>query len=227
MSSLTLLCKNLGYQFKDMSLLELALSHRSAPGMSNERLEFLGDAILNFTIAAALYQQFPQAKEGELSRFRAALVKGETLAQLAKEFDLSTYLRLGIGELKTGGAYRESIQADCVEAIIGAIYLDASIDVARDRILAWFATRLAAIDAATFTKDPKTQLQEYMQSKKLPLPTYKVTATTGKSHAQRFHIECCVKGLPHVTEGEGSTRRKAEQAAAKAYLTKVDPNDRH
>ncbi len=218
MEGLESLCRKLGYQFDSMKLLENALSHRSAKGESNERLEFLGDSILNFVIAAKLYDSFPQLNEGELSRVRASLVKGETLALLAKEFNLSEYLRLGIGELKSGGAHRSSIQADAVEAIIGAIYIEAGFETCREMILSWFTSRLNNVNLVSAKKDPKTQLQEALQARKLALPDYDVVAIKGEAHAQEFHVRCKVTSLKFETIGIGTSRRKAEQRAAKEYL---------
>lgn len=211
------LIKKLNYQFNNLALLKAALTHRSVPGNNNERLEFLGDSVLNCVIATTLYQRFPKAKEGELSRLRASLVKGETLAKLAKEFDLSHYLRLGAGEIRSGGAERESILADALEAVIGAIYLDANFDACKELVLSWFGPRLDAV-ASFDLKDPKTELQEYLQAKKYPLPIYSIIAITGEAHAQLFHIQCQVAELNLVSEGQGRNRRKAEQEAAKNLL---------
>lgn len=210
--------RQIGYQFNDQALLEHALRHRSARGESNERLEFLGDAILNFVIASALYKQFPEAKEGELSRLRATLVKGDTLAELAQDFSVGDYIELGLGEMRSGGTRRASILADAMEAVIGSIYLDAGIQVCQERILAWYEQRLADIDLSSGYKDPKTRLQELLQAQQLPLPTYEVTDVRGKAHNQKFYVACQVEGLEHVAKGQGSSRRKAEQAAAESYL---------
>jgi ribonuclease III len=217
MDLLDSLMQKLGYKFKDITLLQAALTHRSVKGKNNERLEFFGDAFLNFIIAEQLYILFDTAKEGELSRWRASLVNGETLAEIAKEFRLGEYLRLGPGELKSGGFTRKSILADALEAIIGAIYFDANFGVCRDRVLNWFKTRLKAIHPYV-EKDPKTKLQEYLQAKHLPLPRYEILALEGEAHAQLFHIKCQVAGFSFATEGTGSSRRKAEQFAAEKYL---------
>lgn len=219
------LTQKLGYTFKDQSLLEAALSHRSIGNQNYERLEFLGDAILNFVIAAELFGRYPKAREGELSRLRANLVNGETLAILAKEFKVGECLRLGVGELKSGGFQRQSILADAMEAIIGAIYLDADLKTCQQQIKNWFTSRLDNITNFSVLKDSKTQLQEYLQAQKLPLPEYKILTIEGEAHAQTFNIECRVSGLSHVTAGTGSSRRKAEQQAAQKlleYLTKKD-----
>lgn len=217
--SLNRLTKKLNYKFRDESLLKAALTHRSVRGMNNERLEFLGDAVVNFIIAEALYYLYPKAKEGELSRLRATLVKGETLAILAREFELGEHLRLGVGELKSGGARRESILADALEAVIAAIYLDGGFEVCRERVLKWYDERLKLVFAGGGElKDPKTCLQEYLQAQKLPLPVYSIRAIEGEAHAQTFFVECQVPGLPHLAVGEGTSRRKAEQVSAKQYL---------
>lgn len=211
------LCEKLGYTFANSNLLEDALSHRSFHGKNNERLEFLGDSTLNFVIASALFKKYPDAREGELSRLRASLVKGETLAQLAQEFSLGDYLRLGPGELKSGGL-NLSILADAMEAVIGAIYMDAGIKVCEERILAWYANRFEEWQELPELKDPKTLLQEYLQAHKLPLPQYIIAKTEGAAHKQVFHIECVVAGLPYHTVGVGSNRRRAEQEAAQKFL---------
>ena len=212
------LSQKLGYTFKDQSLLEAALSHRSIGNQNYERLEFLGDSILNFVIAAELFFRYPKAKEGELSRLRANLVNGETLAILAREYKIGDYLRLGIGELKSGGFQRQSILADAMEAIIGAIYLDSDVITCQRQIQNWFASRLDNITSLSVLKDSKTQLQEYLQAQKLSLPEYKILSIEGEAHAQTFHIECRVTGLDYTTAGIGSSRRKAEQQAAQKLL---------
>ncbi|MGB6977067.1 MAG: ribonuclease III [Gammaproteobacteria bacterium] len=216
---LTLFMQQLGYVFRDLTLLEAALSHRSTGNRNNERLEFLGDGILNFTMAAELFQRYPEATEGELTRLRANFVKGETLAALASELNFSDYLRLGSGELRSGGVRRKSILADAFEAVVGAIYLDADLATCQQLISRWFAPRLAAL--ATIPKDAKTHLQEYLQSKKLPLPEYKIVNLKGEVHAQIFYVECRVPSLSQVTKGTGSSRRLAEQQAAQKMLTLV------
>lgn len=216
-----LLCKKLGYEFKNASLLEDALSHRSFHGKNNERLEFLGDSILNFVIAAALFRISPHAREGELSRQRASLVRGETLALLAQEFELGKYLRLGVGELKSGGSQRTSILADAVEAIIGAIYLDAGMEICEQRILNWYAKRLENFSELPSLKDPKTQLQEYLQAHHFPLPLYTVLEVEGAAHQQTFVVECYVEKLKQRAKGKGSSRRRAEQESAKKILEQL------
>lgn len=220
-SDLLMLTAKLGYEFKNISLMEHALSHRSFGKNNNERLEFLGDAALNFTIAAALYQLFPDAKEGDLSRLRASLVKGEALAAIAAHFDLGKYLRLGIGEQRSGGSNRASIQADALEAIIGAIYLDSDFITCEAVILQWYEAMLDSMKTPQELKDPKTRLQEYLQARKFPLPKYDILETRGEAHSQIFHIECKVEGLDYKTVGIGSSRRKAEQDAAQKYYEQL------
>lgn len=214
---------SLGYHFKDKNLLELALSHRSSSKQSNERLEFLGDSLLNFIIAEELFKRYPDVNEGELSRLRANLVNGVTLAEIAKEFNIGEYLLLGAGEIKSGGTGRDSILADAVEAVIGAIYLDNGIGSCKEKVLNWFAARIANSDAVS-GKDSKTKLQELLQAMKLPLPNYKVAATDGKPHEQVFHVECNVKELNIVTHGIGASKRKAEQEAAELFLQEIKKN---
>lgn len=213
------LMKKLGHQFQQASLLEQALTHRSCKGAHNERLEFLGDAILSLVIAEALYQHFPKAREGDLTRMRSSLVKGVTLAEIAKELGLAQYLRLGPGELKSGGVRRESIQADAVEAILGAIYLDAGMQVCKERILAWYGSRLLSIQPGV-QKDSKTQLQEYLQGRRLALPVYEVIDTKGDAHDQIFTVRCTVQGRESVV-ASGSSRRKAEQDCAHMILEQI------
>lgn len=198
--------------------MSLALTHRSFAGRNNERLEFLGDAILNFVIGEALFQHFPQAREGQLSRLRARLVKGQTLAQLARGFDIGDYLRLGSGELKSGGFRRESILADAMEALIGAIYLDRGMEAARERILAWLGEQLNSLTLVDTNKDPKTRLQEFLQSRGCELPRYEVVDIQGEPHCRSFYVECEVTLLSEKTCGHGASRRIAEQVAATAAL---------
>jgi len=215
---LTKLSQRIGYTFNDISFLELALTHRSKGGKNNERLEFLGDSIVNFVVAEALFEKFPQAKEGKLSRLRAGLVRGTTLAELARDFDLGEFLLLGSGELKSGGFNRESILADAVEAIIGAIYLDSGLDTVRERILTWYGKRLDDLQLDDVVKDAKTRLQEYLQKNQSRLPKYEVMEITGQAHDQNFKVSCWVETLPEVTIGLGSSRRLAEQSAAQKAL---------
>ncbi|MEP5763050.1 MAG: ribonuclease III [Halieaceae bacterium] len=210
--------QELGYEFTDPALLELALTHRSCGSTNNERLEFLGDSILNHCVAEALFQQFTNATEGELSRMRAALVKGETLAEVARELALGDALRLGSGELKSGGQRRDSILADTLEAIIGAVLLDADVSAARDLVLRLFDARLAAVSPQAAPKDAKTSLQEYLQGRGLPLPDYQLAAVAGEDHRQQFTVVCSLSKPVLQRDATGHSRRKAEQAAAAAVL---------
>lgn len=212
------LYEKLGYQFQDVSFLEMALTHRSRGIINNERLEFLGDSVLNFSIAEKLFQEYPKLSEGGLSRLRANLVNGDVLAALAKELTINQYLRLGAGEMKSGGLHRKSILANVVEAVIGAIYLDGGMHICRERIMVWFASRLEEIIAQGVTKDPKTRLQEYVQSRKLTLPKYVILKIEGREHNQIFQVECRVVGLSKTAIGEGTSRRRAEQNAAEKLL---------
>ncbi|MDA0149704.1 MULTISPECIES: ribonuclease III [Vibrio] len=220
-SPIALLEKKLGYQFKDAELINLALTHRSANGKHNERLEFLGDSILSFVIADDLYHRFPKVNEGDMSRMRATLVRGNTLAELGREFELGDYLKLGPGELKSGGFRRDSILADAVEAIIGAIYLDSDIENVRGIILSWYNSRLEAIKPGVSQKDPKTRLQEFLQGRRKPLPVYTVTNIKGEAHNQEFTVSCEVAGIGSPVIGKGTSRRKAEQAAAETALEQL------
>lgn len=208
----------LGYSFKNVALLEQAMSHRSFTAPNNERLEFLGDALLNFLIGEEVYRQYPSMTEGELTRTRASLVNGITLAQLAQNFNLGEYLRLGYGEQKSGGANRNSILADACEALIGAIYLDSDLETLRQVLLKWYANHLMLFEAP---KDAKTRLQETLQAAKLPLPRYEVVKISGKQHEQTFCVRCVVKGFDKVAEGEGGSRRQAEQNAAAKLLEQL------
>ncbi len=212
------LYKQLQYQFKDEQLLVLALTHRSKGDEHNERLEFLGDSIVNCIIAEALYHQYPQSTEGELSRWRAVLVNRESLANIARQLGLGAYLYLGPGELKSGGVERTSILSCAAEAIIGAIYLDCGFDRTTEIILKWFKPLLASLSSAASHKDPKTLLQEYVQSKRLPLPIYQIDSVEGAAHKQIFVIRCSIVGIDEQTLGRGTSRRRAEQAAAEAML---------
>ncbi|MDO8954244.1 MAG: ribonuclease III [Gammaproteobacteria bacterium] len=216
--ALNTLCQKIGYQFNDMELLHQALTHRSISGPHNERLEFLGDAVLGMTVAEALYTKFPKANEGELSRLRASLVKGETLAIVAQEFAIGDYLRLGSGELKSGGFRRNSILEDAIEAIIGAAYLDSDFLKAQAMVLSWFKSRIDKLSLTDSLRDSKSRLQEYLQGKGLSLPVYELLGTEGPDHDQVFKVCCQVKGLNLSAEARGSSCRQAEQDAAKAIL---------
>lgn len=209
-------CRALGYLFRQPQLLEEALTHRSAGGRNNERLEFLGDSILNFVIAAELYATHPRAAEGELSRLRATLVREETLAELAQRLNLGDHLRLGSGEMKSGGFRRASILADALEAVFGAVYLDSDFETCQRLILRHYQERLAALPAVSELKDPKTRLQEYLQARQRALPLYQVLEISGEDHAQSFKVECVVDAVRTVAVG--STRRRAEQEAARRAL---------
>jgi len=208
----------IGYTFKDPQLLKLALSHRSVEGPHNERLEFLGDSVLGFIMAEALYHQFPRGQEGELSRLRSSLVKGETLVQLAENFNLGKSLVLGIGELKSGGQRRHSILENALEALIGAIYLDVGMETCRTVVLHWFEERLSNISLSDNVQDPKSRLQEYLQAKGLPLPLYQLVRTEGPEHGQIFFIACQIPVLSVEVQASGLSRKQAEQRAAAEAL---------
>jgi ribonuclease III len=210
------------YQFKDIQLLKTALSHRSHGKINNERLEFLGDSIVNFVAASELFNRFAEAKEGQLSRLRSYLVKGDTLAEIAKEFEFGDALRLGIGESKSGGALRISILADTVEAVIGAIYLDSNMEVCYERVADWYSERINDLSLEDVHKDPKSLLQEFLQAKQLPLPEYKLASMSGEEHSQVFLIECHTVLLDHPVKGEGTSRRRAEQEAADNALKELE-----
>lgn len=217
----------LGYQFRDQAWLELALTHRSVSGSrNNERLEFLGDSILNFVIADYLFLRFPAENEGRLSRLRALLVKQETLALVARDLKLGDYLRLGPGELKSGGFRRESILADTVEALLGAIFRDSGdMRQCAERVHAWYGRRLEDVAQETVVKDSKSRLQEWLQRHRQPLPSYTVTEVSGEAHNQSFRVSCEVPGLPAPTQGAGPSRRHAEQEAAAAALAQLGIRD--
>jgi ribonuclease-3 len=210
----------LGYTFIDDSLLTLALTHRSCGSKNNERLEFLGDSILNFVIGEALFEKFEGIREGQLSRLRSLLVKGETLAEVAREFELGTSLILGEGERKSGGNRRDSILADTVEALIGAIHIDGGFEQAKARVLAWYADRLKSIKIES-PKDPKTQLQEILQARKQPLPEYSVVELSGEAHSQEFTVECHISLVSSPVSAKAPSRRAAEQKAAQAMLQQL------
>ena len=195
-----------------------AVTHRSKHSLNNERLEFLGDSVLGFVISSELFRYFPNATEGELTRGRAMLVKGDTLAELALEMDLGEFLQLGPGELKSGGYRRKSILSDAMEAIIAAIYIDGGLEAAKQFILSIYSARLETISLEKVGKDSKTELQEQMQALKKPLPKYEVLATKGSDHEQEFEVSCTVSELEKPVKGIGSSRRKAEQDAANKVL---------
>lgn len=210
--------KILGYSFNNLSLLEQALSHRSYAKKNYERLEFLGDSLLSMFMADAVYHKFPQANEGELSRLRSYLVKGETLAALAREFSLGEYLFLGEGELKSGGFRRSSILEDALESTIGAIYLDSDIKCCEASVLRWFSTRLDELTMAFVEKDPKTRLQEYLQERGRKLPNYNVVRETGKSHVREYEVEVDLGEKFPKYSAVASSKRVAEKLAAIAIL---------
>src|SRR5882762_10346486 len=212
----------LGYEPHDLALFRAALTHRSASGPNNERLEFLGDAVLNLVIAQHLYAAFPQAAEGDLSRLRAKLVSREPLAEVALTLGLGETLQLGSGELKTGGFRRQSILADALEAVCGALFLDGGLEAAERVIERLFEPRIAALPAPAALKDAKTRLQEYLQSRGLTLPRYSVDSIEGEAHAQTFRVICDVPDLGCRAQGRGSTRRRAEQAAAERILLEIE-----
>lgn len=216
------LCKQLQITFNEPDLLLQALTHRSADPKNNERLEYLGDAILSFIIAEELFNRFPQVKEGKLSRLRASLVKGETLAELARELKLGDVLILGPGELKSGGFRRESILADAVEAILGALYLDGGLEPVKSLILRLYQERLDNIDVTETVKDPKTRLQELLQSRKQPLPLYSVKEVKTDKKQPVFEASCQVTLLDKVVVAQGSSHRKAEKKAAERALTLIE-----
>ena len=221
MADLKRLQRRLGYQFKDETLLTQALTHRSVGSRNNERMEFLGDAILGFEIAENLFQRHPNASEGELSRARAQLVKRETLAAVARNLHLGDCLILGVGELRSGGQTRDSILSDAVEALIAAVYLDSGIEPARLLVRRVLKDRIARCSPQEQLKDSKTRLQEFLQAQGKALPVYEVVSIEGSAHEQHFVVKCVVDSLGITEMGEGSSRRKAEQEAARNVLVKA------
>lgn len=211
----------LDHRFADLALLEQALTHRSFGQPNNERLEFLGDGILDFVIAAALFHRFPNLPEGDLSRLRANLVRQESLHRLALELGIGEVLRLGEGELRSGGAQRPSILADALEALFGAIYLDAGFVAAQGVIEKLYAPLIDELKPGHFQKDAKTRLQEWLQGRKKPLPRYQLMETTGAAHEQRFEVACHIDSPALRTIGHGSSRRIAEQVAAEQALKEL------
>jgi ribonuclease-3 len=217
------LAKRIGYPFRDARLLTQAVTHRSFSASNNERLEFLGDGVLNGIIAHQLFLRFPKLPEGDLSRLRAQLVKESSLAEIATQLQIGDALRLGEGELKSAGWRRPSILADTVEAIIGAVFLDGGFAEAEKLVLKLYDEKLATIDPRIVDKDPKSQLQEYLQSKKIDLPDYQVIQIEGEAHAQTFRVECFIGKFNIRTQGEGTSRRAAEQQAAQLALEQIKP----
>jgi len=213
-----------GYDFVDPGLLAQALTHRSAAALHNERLEFLGDALVNLFVAEALYTHWPKADEGTLTRARAELVRESSLATIARTLGLGEHLILGPGEMKSGGHRRDSILADAVEAIVGAIYFDAGFAKCRDAVLPWFEPAIAALPPPNkLGKDAKTRLQEWLQGRGKPLPVYRLIAETGDEHAKQFRVACVIAEPALECEGEGTSSRAAEQSAAEKILAVVDP----
>jgi len=215
------LCKKLGHVFSQSQLLQRALTHRSHSAVHNERLEFLGDSVVNCVVAKYLHNSYPDLPEGDLSRLRSNLVNQQTLYTLAQQLHLGELLLLGEGERKTDGASRPSILADALEALVGALFLDGGFEVAEIAVLSLYVPFIQQADAHTLGKDAKTLLQEYLQGRKLALPKYSVIATHGEAHAQVFQVECVIAQLKMTTIGEGSSRRLAEQMAAEAAYQKL------
>lgn len=214
--------KTIEYTFNNPELLELALTHRSKGGEHNERLEFLGDSVVNFVIAEILYHRFDDSTEGELSRWRASLVNREALADLARKIDLGKYLRLGPGEVRSGGAERPSILSCAMEAVIGAVYLDGGFETVKECITDCYEEMIDSLSDAHDHKDPKTLLQEYLQANRLALPVYTVESVEGEAHQQTFIVSCAVEGIDQVVEGKGTSRRRAEQEAAQQMLEVIN-----
>lgn len=215
------LTTTLNYSFDDEELIRNALTHRSVSGNNNERLEFLGDSVLNFVIAAELYQRYPEASEGDLSRLRASLVNKDSLAKLASDIGLGDWLYLGSGELKSGGLRRKSILADALEAVFGAVLLDGGYDASQTLILNVYQGLLDDAQDPESLKDAKTRLQEFLQSRRQELPQYELEQVVGKPHAQTFTVRCVISGYELVAIGKGSSRRKAEQCAAADAMQKL------
>ncbi|MDG1818914.1 MAG: ribonuclease III [Porticoccaceae bacterium] len=212
----------LQYQFSDQNLLTLALSHRSCGSKNNERLEFLGDAVLGLTVSNFLFQRFPEAREGDLSRIRSQIVRAESLADIARSLELGSELLLGQGEMKSGGHRRDSILGDTVEALIGAIYLDKGLSAAEQAVVNWFADMLNAVTLDTPVKDAKTGLQEWLQGRGKPLPEYVLVKTQGEDHSRLFTISCKIADIESAAEATASSRRKAEQLVAEQLLTVLE-----
>ena len=220
-SAQTELIKRLGHNFRNSDLVDTALTHRSLGAKNYERLEFLGDSVLGYTISAYLYERFPELSEGELTRLRASLVRKESLAKVARELELGPCLKLGGGELKSGGHDRDSILADTMEALFGAIYIDAGIDAASRVVLALDSSLRQSVEPTAIQKDPRTRLQEFLQKRSRPIPVYEVVKVSGEAHAKHFRVSCDVEGLEQAIQGEGRSRRAAEQHAASQALDKL------
>lgn len=218
--------RRIGHRFADAGLLARALTHRSFGVDHNERLEFLGDAVLSLVISSLLYERFAGSDEGDLTRVRAHLVREESLHRVALQLALPEVLHLGDGEARGGGAQRASILADALEALIGATFLDGGFDAARTVVTGLFGEIIATTDVASWTKDAKTELQEWLQARRLPVPTYRISATRGQAHAQTFEVECAVPALNLVEGGVGRSRRVAEQEAARRMLDALKISDK-
>ncbi|MEX0385807.1 ribonuclease III [Spiribacter onubensis] len=221
MNDLQRLAERIQWDFDEPTLLQQSVTHRSSDGPNNERLEFLGDAILNFVIASEIFERRPDLREGELSRLRAALVNKNALAEIARDIALGPHIVLGSGELKTGGRRRDSILADALEAVIGAVYLDGGYEAGRDLVLRLFSVHLARLPDMEALKDPKTRLQEYLQARHLELPHYDVEHVSGRAHEQTFRVLCNCESLQLAGQGVAGNRRQAEQAAADDLLSKI------
>lgn len=213
--------QSLTHRFANISLLKQALTHRSAEKINNERFEFLGDSLLGFFVAELLYEQYPDAAEGELSRMRASMVNKPALAAIARNLELGSYLRLGSGEKQSGGAARDSILSDAVEAVIAAIYLDGGIAACKQQVRQWALAQIKSQNTLKESKDAKTQLQELMQARSLQLPNYEVVKVEGEAHDQVFTIACKVAALAEPQHGKGRSKRAAEQMAATKILTEL------
>jgi len=219
--------RKIGYEFQDKNVLVQAVTHRSYSSHNNERLEFLGDGVLNFIIAESLYAQFPTATEGHLSRLRALMVKQKTLAAIAREMELGDFLVMGVGELKSGGFNRDSILSDALEAIVAAVYGEAGFATTKDLLLGWFADRLSVLSLDQVLKDAKSRLQEHLQSYKEDLPDYEVLVTEGEAHEQTFTVQLSFRTLPQAITAKGTSRRIAEQNAAEAALIAIGVDQPH
>ncbi len=218
--------RRLGYRFRDTGLLRRALTHRSAGADHNERLEFLGDAVLSLAVSSLLYERFAGSDEGDLTRVRAHLVREESLHRLALEVQLPAVLRLSEGEVRGGGAQRASILADALEALIGASFLEGGFDAARAVVQQLFGELITGTDTAAWAKDAKTELQEWLQARRIPVPSYRIAETRGQAHAQTFEVECTVAPLNLSCRGEGRSRRTAEQQAARRMLDALQVSDK-
>ena len=225
-SRLEALQRRIGHRFTDPRLLARALTHRSFGADHNERLEFLGDAVLSLAVSHLLFERFGGSDEGDLTRVRAHLVREDSLHKMALQLGLPDVLNLGEGEARGGGAQRASILADALEALIGATFLDGGFDAARALVQGLFGEVIATTDVASWSKDAKTELQEWLQARRLPVPAYRIVATRGQAHAQTFEVECAVPALSLTETGEGRSRRVAEQEAARRMLDALKANDR-